>query len=138
MDPLDRLLDSAKRLPKIIDADTHAALDYLTVSAFLVMAAAFWPRHKRAAISALINGGMVLGVSMFTDYSGSLQKRIPFRTHGKLDVVQMLTAAGLPTLLGFGNEAAALPFRLQALNEAMVVGITDWDKRRGRSIRRAA
>ncbi len=33
-------------------------------------------------------------------------------------------------MMGFGSAAAALPFRLQALNEAMVIGITDFDSER--------
>jgi hypothetical protein len=126
---LDGVLDQTQRLPKFVDAKTHSVLDYLTISAFFVMAGLFWRRHPRAAATALINGGMVLGLSMLTDYPGGL-KKISFRDHGKGDILQMLTAAGLPSMLGFGNEAAALPFRLQALNEAMVVGITDFDSQR--------
>jgi hypothetical protein len=126
MDILDRVLDVSRKMPKVIDPGTHAALDYLTTSAFLLMAGYFWDRHRRASAAALINAGMVLGLSMLTDYPGGL-KRISFRTHGKGDVLQMLTAAGLPGMMGFGNEAAALPFRLQALNEAVVIGTTDFD-----------
>ena len=126
---LDGVLDQTQRLPKFVDAKTHSVLDYLTISVFFVMAGLFWGRNKRAAATALINGGMVLGLSMLTDYPGGL-KKISFRDHGKGDILQMLTAAGLPSLLGFGNEAAALPFRLQALNEAVVIGITDFDSTR--------
>src|SRR3954463_316754 len=103
--------------PRVIDRRTHAVLDYLTTSYFLILAAYFWDSNKRAAATALINGGAVLGVSMFTDYPGALDRRIPFETHGKIDMMQASMAAGLPTLLGFGSDAAALPFRMQALNE---------------------
>lgn len=137
MDFLDRALNSGRRFPKLVDPRTHAALDYLTISAFFVMASAFWGRNHRAAATALVNGGMVLGATLLTDYDGDGKRPISLRTHGKLDIMQMLAAAGMPSLLGFGNEPAALPFRLQALNEAMVVGITDWD-RRGTAKRRVA
>jgi len=123
---LDRILDRTQRLPKAVDPATHSVLDYLTVSYFLVTAGLFWGKNNRATAAALINGGMVLGLSMLTDYPGGL-KKISFRDHGKGDIMQALTAAGLPTVLGFGNEAAALPFRLQALNEAIVIGVTDFD-----------
>lgn len=123
---LERILDRTQRLPKVVDPATHSVLDYLTISAFFLMASYFWDRDKRAAAAALINGGMVLGLSMLTDYPGGL-KKISFRDHGKGDILQMVTAATLPTVLGFGNEAAALPFRLQAMNEAMVISITDFD-----------
>jgi len=132
MDILDRVLDQTQRLPKVVDPATHSVLDYLTVSAFMLMAGFFWNRNKRAAATALVNGGMVLGLSMLTDYPGGL-KKISFRDHGKGDILQMLTAAGLPSLLGFGDKAAALPFRMQALNEAMVIGITDFDSEKARA-----
>jgi len=126
MDILERILDESERMPKVIDPPTHAALDYLTTSAFLVMAGLFWKSHKRASVAAMVNAGMVLGMSMLTDYPGGL-KKISFRQHGKGDVLQMLTAAGIPNLLGFGNSGAALPFRLQALNEALVISTTDFN-----------
>ncbi|HUN90182.1 MAG TPA: hypothetical protein VMU28_15390 [Terriglobales bacterium] len=122
----DRILDRTQQMPKFVDPATHSVLDYLTISYFFVVAGLFWGKHNRAAATALINGGMVLGLSMLTDYPGGL-KKIPFRDHGKGDMMQALTAAGLPAVLGFGNEGAALPFRLQALNEAMVIAITDFD-----------
>ena len=130
---------SASVLPKPIDPDTHAVLDYLTISAFFVVGGAAWRSNKRAGVAALINGFMVLGVSLFTDYSGSAKKAIPFETHGKLDVVQMAMAATMPTLLGFGDSKAAAFFRGQALNEAMVISLTDWSRRNQRArTRRAA
>jgi hypothetical protein len=113
--------------PRVIDRRTHAALDYLTTSYFLILAAYFWNSNKRAAATALINGGAVLGVSMFTDYPGALSRRIPFETHGKIDLMQAGMAAGLPRLLGFSSDAAALPFKAQAMNEGLVVMATDWE-----------
>lgn len=121
---LERLERATRNVPRTIDRDTHAALDYLTVGAFMMMGGLFWGRNKRGTAVALINGLMVLGVSMFTDYGGSLRRRISFRTHGELDIVQAMTAAGLPLLLGMGTSA--LPFFMQAANEVLVVSSTDW------------
>jgi hypothetical protein len=132
MDILDRVVDQTQKLPKTIDPATHSVLDYLTVSYFMLLAGMFWGSNRRAAVGALINGGMVLGLSMLTDYTGGL-KRISFRNHGKGDIMQMLTAAGIPNVLGFSNEAAALPFRLQALNEAIVIAATDFDSETARA-----
>ena len=115
--------------PRVIDRRTHAVLDYLTTGYFLILAAYFWDSNKRAAATALINGGAVLGVSMFTDYPGAIARKIPFETHGKIDMMQAGMAAGLPLLLGFGSDAAAIPFHMQALNEAVVVKATDWESR---------
>jgi hypothetical protein len=66
---------------------------------------------------------------MFTDYPGALVRKIPFETHGKVDMMQASIAEGLPMLLGFGADAAAVPFHTQALNEAVVIMATDWEGR---------
>jgi hypothetical protein len=121
---LERVERATRNVPRTIDRDTHAALDYLTVAAFMIMGGLFWGRNKRATALALTNGLMVLGVSMFTDYRGSLRRRISFRSHGELDIVQAMNAAGVPLLLGMG--ASAIPFFLQAANEVLVVSSTDW------------
>lgn len=129
---------AASIVPKTIDPDTHAVLDYLTISAFLTVAGATWNNNKRASVAALINGFMVLGVSMFTDYSGAAKRLIPFETHGKLDTVQMAMAATMPTLMGFSDTKAATFFHSQALNEGMVISLTDWSRRNQRGRRRQA
>ncbi len=123
---LDKLLKLTRRLPKPVDPDTHAGLDYLTISAFLLAAGLSWNGNKRAAVAALINGGFVLGYSMFTDYSGSARRAISFPTHGKLDIIQAGMALTMPTLMGFGGTKAAKFFHGQALNETSVIGVTDW------------
>jgi hypothetical protein len=120
--------------PRVIDRRTHAVLDYLTTSYFLILAAYFWDSNRRASATALINGGAVLGVSMFTDYPGAIARKIPFETHGKIDLMQAGMAAGLPLLLGFATDAAAMPFKMQALNEAVVVMATDWEGRENEAI----
>ncbi len=138
MSILDRILKRTQRFPKFVDPPTHAVLDYVTVSYFMVVAGVLWGRHPRAAVSALINGGMVLGLSMLTDYPGGL-KKISFHTHGKGDIMQMMTAATLPAILGFAGSSAAIPFMGQALNEFGVISVTDFDaqQRRGRRTRAA-
>jgi hypothetical protein len=125
MSALDQLLQASERLPKVVDRKTHAALDYLTISAFLLLGSAYWKRNKRASAAALLNAGFVLSYSLFTDYPGSLQRRISFMTHGRLDIMQAGLAAMAPQLLGFGG-VAGLICRAQAMNEVMVIGITDW------------
>lgn len=127
-----RIADAAERLPKIIDPRTHAALDFFTAAAFFIAGGLFWGRNPRAATSAVINGKMVLGMSLLTDYDGDHRRPISFPTHGKLDVVQAGLAATLPMILGFGHEPGALFFRMQAMNELMVVALTDWEWKRSR------
>lgn len=126
---LERILYN-RALPKIIDGRTHAALDALTTAAFFMLAGYFWGRHRRAAATALINGMSVMGVSMLTNYPGGQSGPISFETHGKADVMQTGMAAGVPAILGFGDQAAAIPFRMQAVIESIVVGVTDWEAAR--------
>jgi hypothetical protein len=123
---LDRILHS-RALPKVIDGNTHALLDALTVSGFFMLAGLFWGTHKRAAATAVVNGLAVMGVSMFTDYPGGQRGPISFEDHGKADIMQAGMAAGLPTLLGYGSEPSAIPFRMQAIVESLVIGMTDWE-----------
>jgi hypothetical protein len=135
MNILDRILNRTQKFPKFLDPPTHAALDYFTTAYFMIVAGAVWGRHRRAAAAALINGCMVLGMSIMTDYPGGL-KRISFRTHGKGDVLQMMLAAGLPVVLGFAGSGAATPLFLQAMDEFGVISITDFDAREERSGRK--
>jgi hypothetical protein len=127
-----RLLDAIQALPmrKIIDPDTHAVVDYLTVSAFLATSGLLWDRNRRASAAALLNGLFVLSYSLFTDYSGSLRRSIRFEDHGKLDMAQAALALLCPAIFGFGGDSASLLFRGQAMDESMVLAMTDWYARR--------
>lgn len=127
-----RIANVIEGFPKLIGPSTHAALDYFTAAAFLIAGGMFWGRNRSATASALINGGMVLGMSLLTDYDGERKRPISFPTHGKLDVVQAGLAATMPAVLGFADEPGAVFFRAQAMNEIMVVGLTDWKSERSR------
>lgn len=140
MSALEQLLRATEKLPKVVDRRTHAALDYLTISAFLLLGSAYWNRNKRVSAAALLNAGFVLGYSMFTDYPGSLRRQISFVSHGKLDIVQAGMAALAPQVLGFDGLAGFL-CRAQAMNETMVIGITDWtekEREQASNVHRAA
>lgn len=126
----------SNRQARIIGPGTHAVLDYLTAGYFFVLAGYFWGKHRRAAATALVNGIEVLGLSVCTDYPGGMFRVIPFKTHGKIDLVQAATAAGLPMLLGFANDSEALPFHLQCGNELLVVSLTDWEAEESAAERR--
>ena len=117
----------SNRKVRVINPTAHAVLDYLTAGYFFALTGYYWGRHRRAAVTAMINGIEVLGLSLFTDYPGGVKRVIPFETHGKIDLVQAATAAGLPLLLGFVNDPEALFFEGQCGNELMVVSLTDWE-----------
>lgn len=121
------------RTSRVIDRRAHATLDYLTVAYFLLLAGRYWGSHRRAATTALANAGAVLGASMFTDYPGALRRLIPFETHGKIDIAQAGMAAVMPAMLGFADDAEAIPFYLQTMNEIAVIMLTDWQGRESTS-----
>lgn len=113
-------------VPRVIDPKTHKGLDFLTTSAFLMLAGAFWGVHRRASATALINGVTVLGLTMLTDYDGDGRRPISFPMHARGDLVQAGMASGLPVLLGFASHPAAMVFQAQAANECLVIAATDW------------
>jgi hypothetical protein len=120
--------DAFRRVPKMISPRVHAWLDFAVTSYFIGLGIWFAIRGKgRAATAAFINGGMVAGVSMMTDYDGDGRKPINFKLHGTLDAVQATTAALGPVLHGFADEPEAAFFWGQAANEVAVIATTDWD-----------
>ena len=112
---------------KTISPAKHAVLDYTVVATFVGMGMRFRGRNNRAAALAFINAGMVLGVSMATNYPGGVWKRISFKTHGMMDAMQAALAAIGPILFGFSRTPEAKPFYTQAASEVGVIAATDWN-----------
>jgi hypothetical protein len=113
-------------VPKVIGPAQHAALDYGVTATFLLMGARYMSTHKRAATLAFINAGMVLGVSLMTDYPGGVWKKISVPMHGAMDMVQAAVAGFGPVVMGFAGDPEAKTFYGQALSEVGVVAATDW------------
>jgi hypothetical protein len=93
-----------KPLPKIISPKAHAILDYMTAGSFLMSAAWFWRRNKRAALAALICAGSDLVVNLLTDYPGGVDKAISFRIHGEIDLGLAAMTATMPEFLAFSDD----------------------------------
>jgi hypothetical protein len=113
-------------IPKVIDPARHAMLDYGVAASFFALGASMRNRHRGAATLAFINGAMVLGMSLFTDYPGGVWKKISFPMHGALDMVQAAVAGLGPVVMGFSNDPEATAFYGQALSEVGVIAATDW------------
>ncbi len=112
---------------KTISPAKHAAIDYGVVATFIGLGMRFKGRNNAAAALAFINAGMVLGVSLSTDYPGGIWKKISFKTHGMLDVMQAALAGVGPILFGFSRTPEAKPFYTQAASEVGVIAATDWN-----------
>jgi hypothetical protein len=113
-------------LPFISPAQ-HAVLDYGVAATFFGVGAALWGRHRPAATLALLNGAMVLGMSLLTDYPGGVYRTLSFKTHRTGDVLQAALAGVGPALFGFAQDPEAAYFYGQALSEVGVIAATDWD-----------
>lgn len=122
----DRISAISDKLPKVIGPKTHAIIDYAMAGSFLTMGALWLKSNKKAAIGSFICGGAVLANSLLTDYPGGVAEVISFETHGKIDVGLAAATLTMPRLLGLSGNGAAWFYRLQAVAETAVVGMTDF------------
>ena len=118
------------RLPKVIDARTHGIIDYGHATFFLSMALLCRKRTPPAAAAALVTGLFVLAESLLTDYPLGAKPVLSFETHGRLDGGFAGSSLAVPKLFGFEGTAAAKIFQANALVEATVVGLTDFNSQR--------
>lgn len=112
--------------PKPITPGVHAILDYGVAATYLTVGMRLMSRHRTAAALAFVNGALVLGLSMLTDYPGGVWRVISFKSHGVADAMQAGLAAAGPALLGFAGDPEATFFYGQAASEVGVIAATDW------------
>jgi hypothetical protein len=126
-----------RRMPKIISPKAHAVVDYVTAGAFLLTAAFYWSRNKRAALGAFVCGGAELATSLLTDYPGGVKKVISFRNHGRIDLGLAAMTATMPEFMGFRHDREKSFFLAQAALITAVTDLTDFGQiSRARSPRR--
>jgi hypothetical protein len=118
---------AARKMPKVISPTTHAVLDYIVASSFLLKSYLLWNRHRRAASGSLICGGAALANALVTDYPGGAFPLISYRTHGRNDSAIAGLAAAAPRLLGFAEEKEERFFNVEALTGIIIMGLTDFD-----------
>ena len=117
---------STNKMPKVINPTAHAIIDYATAATFFAMAAFFWRRNKRAAISSLVCGSAETITSLLTDYPGGVAREISFETHGKIDFGLAGLVANMPAMMRFSDEPESRFFTLQGMTLAAVTGLTDF------------
>ncbi|HWG49792.1 MAG TPA: hypothetical protein VN669_08865 [Candidatus Acidoferrales bacterium] len=117
---------ATNKMPKVINPTVHAIIDYATAASFFSMAALFWRRNKRAAISCLVCGGAETLTAILTDYPGGVTDAISFETHGRIDFGMSGMISSMPNLLRFSDENESTFFRMQGLAMAAVTGLTDF------------
>jgi hypothetical protein len=112
--------------PRPISPGQHAVLDYSVAAAFFAVGLSLRSRHPSAAALAFVNGAMIVGISMLTNYPGGVYRSLSFRAHRTGDIVQAALAGLGPMLFGFANDPEAKYFYGQAASEAAVIAATDW------------
>ena len=117
---------TTNKMPKLIEPRAHAVIDYAMAASFFGMAAFFWQRNKRAALSSLLCGAAETITAMCTDYPGGVVKEINFETHGAIDFSLSGLVASLPGMLRFSDEPESRFFRVQGIALAAVTGLTDF------------
>lgn len=117
----------ARKMPKVIDPTTHAVLDYVVAGSFLLIASALWKRNRRAASGSLLCAGATLANALVTDYPGGVFRLIDYKTHGRNDAAIAGLTATVPRLLGFRDQPEARYFKVEALTETTVIGLTDYN-----------
>lgn len=122
-----------KRLPKVIDARRHGIIDYCHAAFFLGMALLCRRKNPRAATAALFTGSFVLAESLLTDYPLGAVKVLPFEAHGQMDTGFAAASLMVPKLFGFEGTGAAMVFKGNALVEATVVGMTNFNSEDARA-----
>jgi hypothetical protein len=105
----------------------HAVLDYGVAATFFGVGLSLVSRHRAAATLAFLNGGMVLGMSLLTDYPGGVFRKLSFKAHRTGDILQAALAGLGPVLFGFAGDKEANYFYGQAVSEAGVIAATDWN-----------
>ena len=120
-------LTDGKELTRAISPAQHAILDYGVAATFFAFGFSVLSRHRAAAALAFVNGGMVLGMSLLTDYPGGMFRTLSFRAHRTGDIAQAALAGFGPILFRFGTDPEATYFYGHAVSEAGVIAATDWD-----------
>lgn len=115
-----------KRLPKVITPDVHGLIDYAHAAFFLCAGLFLWKRNRAASVASFATSGLLLGEALITDYPLGATPVISFETHGKLDAALASASLVTPQLFGFGRTGAATMFRLNAIVEGAVIGLTDY------------
>jgi hypothetical protein len=124
---MDTAMDTIEGMPKPITPGVHAMLDYGVAATFLTVGAKLKSSHPRASKLAFLNGAMVLGLSMLTDYPGGVWRVISFKGHGVADAMQAALAGLGPVMFGFAGDPEAKFFYGQAASEVGVIAATDWN-----------
>ena len=117
---------AADRLPSVVGATAHSVADYTAAAVFILFGLTAWRKNGRVAISSFACALFLALTSAVTDYPGGLTRKLPFTTHGRMDIGLGALVAALPAFMGFEKLPESRFFRLQAVAIATMAGLTDF------------
>jgi hypothetical protein len=104
---------------KLIPARIHGVLDF--ASAFALIAFAVLVGGSGLAVATgIVLGGVLIAVSLLTDYPLGLLRVIPFKVHSAGDYLGAASLIVAPFLLGFSGQDATLSVLYVATGVALV------------------
>lgn len=109
---------------KIISTKVLSYIDYITGIAFLAAPALLNSQDSAAAVWTLMAaGGMILTLSIFTDYEGGLIRQFSVNTHLNTDIITGIFLAASPWIFGFADDIY-LPHLILGVTEFVLAIIT--------------
>jgi hypothetical protein len=115
-----------KPLPRLMSPKAHAVADYLVIGTMLIAGALFWRRNRRAAVGALVCGGVELTANLLTDYPGGVSRVVSYPAHGKIDIGIAAMMATMPEFLGLHDAHEKKLFIGGAAAVTAVANLTDF------------
>jgi low affinity Fe/Cu permease len=110
---------------KIINANVHAVLDYLTVI-FLWISPSLFNFSRPVSTFTYILGAIHLLLTISTNYKYGILKFIPFPTHGTIELILGIVLIITPWLLNFTNNTDCYYYSALALVIFITYALTDF------------
>jgi hypothetical protein len=119
-------------LPRVIDAKTHAIIDYIHAGTNFLAGVLFRRNgNTRASNAAFALAASVLFNALMTDYPLGVFRVYSFKVHGIQDYGVAAASAAMPALLGIHDTPEAKYFYAQGAGETAIAGISDYSDQRG-------
>lgn len=113
---------------KIISAQTHVVLDYITVIALLAIPDLVSLTPNATVLSYSL-AGIHFIMTVMTDFSGGIIKLIPFKVHGYVELIVGIALVILAFTVFKGDNADEIYFACVGIVILIVFSITDYHKR---------
>src|SRR5947208_17114276 len=98
------------KMPRVIDAKTHAIIDYIHAATNIFAGFAMRKRSRKASNAAFMLGASVLANALMTDYPLGVFRLYSFKVHGMLDYGVAGLSATLPEMLRLKRNSASAQY----------------------------